>query len=190
MMKKTCVFFCLLVLFGTPTVFALPVTFDLTVSNTAFTYSAIPTNLTVGASFEGGNSAEVTWTTSGLGVLASADGDTTKTLDGDALDALEFYFDRSVQLLMATFSWVNSQDHFSLLVDGLEAFEKRPVLESFDFSQLGLFGDHFTFSAADGDDSFRISSITVNAPAPVPEPSTWLLLSVGIGGLAFGRRRC
>ncbi len=46
------------------------------------------------------------------------------------------------------------------------------------------------FGAADASNYIGIDSLSIDTVAPVPEPSTWLLMSVGLAGMGlFARRR-
>jgi len=197
---------CLCVLFSISSgAMALPVTFDFSSASNSFEYSSSGLILEVLAdSFDatGSLGGNVTWVGgSGLGVEASGKSDSSKTLDGSGSDdLLTFDFGTKVQLGEITFASVGSTDEVRLLVDGLTVFDDyldsslttSLNLVTFDFSPLQLFSEKFSLLAIDTNDSFRIKSITVDynqQSAPVPEPSTWLLLSTGMAGLVYWRRR-
>lgn len=190
-MKKSVVFLCLLgwLFVGITPVFAVPVSFDLTTVSTNFSYLEDGVTLSAITSYEGGSDALITRTTSGLGVDSFAVNDSSGTLDGSGvLDMLSFVFAKPVVLLEVVFSWVNDHDEFSLLVDDVVAIEDTFVLGNFDFSPYQFTGEVFSFAATDSSDSYRIRSLTVDAPVPTPEPSTWILLASGILGFVGWRK--
>lgn len=172
---------------------AFAITFDLSEATTDYRYQLEGVGLNVSATWQGGGSAAITQTSSGLGVRSvdryGLDDDDKATLDGsEVLDGLVFAFDQQVYLTDITFSWVNSCDDFKLLV-GTETVLKTAISS---FSQLPerLLVSAFLLSAFDGDDSFRIKDITIEtvSPVPTPEPATWLMVAAGLVGIACYRR--
>lgn len=88
----------------------------------------------------------------------------------------------------------NGPSTFELLVDTTSAglFEvgggTDNAVEVLDLSALDLTGSVFEFVGVSGN-GFRIQELTVQAANAVSEPATLLLMLVGLGGLAAGRRR-
>jgi hypothetical protein len=134
-------------------------------------------------------------TSDGLGVAgASAPGQ----IDGSGVDEfLVLTFSRPVTLTSGTFSRVNNDDDFALLVDGSPAFSGdladlfpgTGFLNDipFDFTSFALTGREFQFTAFEENDDYTLSTLTVR---PVPEPSAILGSFVfGAFGVAFARRR-
>lgn len=194
-----------LFLCGYSNVLAVPITFDFSSNHGVVQYSAFGVTLNVSAgslTSAGSIGGDITWFASyGLGVDASTSekADSSKTLDGSSSDDfLTFDFGSSVLLRGIVFSSVGGNDEVRLLVGGATVFDgyidgtltTSSNVVDLSFLPLNLSGQTFSLMAFDSDDSFRVKSMTIEtAPIPTPEPSTWLLLSVGVGGLAYWRRR-
>lgn len=172
--------------------FATPITFDLTriapdpyadnVASAVFDQHGI--RLTVTADHRGAN---VDWDEDGLGVQLNAF--ESDELDGRGRDeSLFFSFDRSLQLLAATFSRLDGDDGFRVIgagqvLDGDLHASSSP----FDFTSHSLVDEVFQFTVADRFDSYKVTSITI--AAQVPSPGTLGLLALGIPALQLVRRR-
>lgn len=91
---------------------------------------------------------------------------------GTWVDGYEFWFNKSGS------GWVNASE-----INGMELV-LSPYLQSFDLSEGGSI-----YGTLDG--SFRTNSEIVQTfkMAPVPEPSSMILLALGAGGLIAARRR-
>lgn len=181
---------------------AASVVFDFTgnqAPGSSFTFpSAPPSDLSViVTALEGTAPVNVDPTLNGLGVAgASLPGQ----IDGSGVDEfLVLNFSRTVTLKSGTFSNIQGNDQFALLVDGIfvlsnEDFAGTGNGVSFDFSSLaGLTGREFQFTASqvagsgNDNDDYQLSTLTVH---PVPEPSAILgSVACGMFGVAFARKR-
>jgi len=173
-------------------VLAVPITFDFSTneitngSHPALYIQTMGLNVQVSASEDPHQTPLLVHKyTGGLGV-DSGSGD-SKMVDNSGPDELlHFLFAKEVRLLQVIFSYVDSGDEYRLLVDGsLLLSEAIPSL----VVNYAANGSRFAFGATDSNDDYRIQQFTVDdlSAAPVPEPSTWILLLVGLAVLA-GRR--
>ena len=188
-----CLFVC--VVFLASPVQAIPISFNFSSGeNLELSSLALQTEglqLAVAAADAAGAAAVITQTQEGLGVYRG--GSDAKALDGYGVDdLLLFSFSSAVRLISVSFSLVEAGDSFTLLVDGNQYF-KAPLLTPYvDFVAGNFVGKLFVFSADEDRADYRIQQIIVDdlSAAPVPEPSSWMLLSLGVAGLAgFGRFR-
>ena len=187
--------FCSLV--SAASVEAVPLVFDLSVVSENFVYKADGLTLTVSSRWGVDGMAAITHTSSGLGVMALSDDGTViddkATFDGsEALDTLIFSFDRTVTLRGIDFRYAGGSDNFSLQA-GSDVPLFGVAASSVTLLPNDLSGRLFSLSAVDENDSFRVKSLCVDIeslhPTPTPEPATWLLLMIGVGGFMFYRRR-
>ncbi|MBF9031025.1 VPLPA-CTERM sorting domain-containing protein [Rhodobacterales bacterium HKCCE3408] len=129
----------------------------------------------------------------GLGVLDTDD--TSPDIDGlGGNNVIFFLFDRTVRLLGATFSNVDSVD--DVVYAALDAVPPGDFAAGFlpievMAGRTGILsvsdnGRFFAFGGLQNNDIFRLNSITV---AAVPVPAGLPLLAAALGGLAFFRRR-
>jgi len=114
----------------------------------------------------------------------------------DPDEGLLFVFDQVVRLSYINFDGFGSGDDFNLTVDGnlmlhdFGAHDSSPLASSafgqhdeFNFSNIS--GEEFLFWADGNSDSFRIDRMIVN----VPEPTSLLLLGIGLISFGFSRRK-
>lgn len=129
------------------------------------------------------------------GDLHSIDGGNSSTTDLD--EGILFSFTQLVSLEYASFDLFTGDDDFNLTVDGVLqlydfnatdtstlAYQASGEPNEFYFSNI--IGQEFLFWADAGNDEFRIGRLEVQA---VPEPSTWLLLGIGLIGISNTKRR-
>ncbi|MDY7020278.1 MAG: PEP-CTERM sorting domain-containing protein [Cyanobacteriota bacterium] len=103
-------------------------------------------------------------------------------------ETLKFTFDQVVTLTSASFSNVQNNDGFRLLVDGIDLTSLNSGLNQnnpFDFTGFDIAdrtGKMFEFTVAQPNDDYRLASLTVE---PVPEPLTILgsLSALGMGAV-------
>ena len=103
-------------------------------------------------------------------------------------------FDQTVRIVSASFSRVQGNDGFRLLVDGntLVTTQRRRELSNntFDFSSFSAgerTGSEFTFTVSQRNDDYRLRSVTV--ATDIPESTSVLsLLAVGLIGVASRRK--
>lgn len=119
----------------------------------------------------------------GLGVK-SYDGDNSD-LDGSRLlESLVFTFDSTVSLTSIFFGGMGSNDDFNLDVDGVNVLRDvapNPsgisALRNSAFLLSGYTGSVFRIWADGSSDDFRVGNVVVQ---PVPEPTTWLMMLMGL----------
>lgn len=123
----------------------------------------------------------------GLGVIGD---DLPGQVDGrnNNFESLRLRFDEEVTLESATFSRVENNDGFRLIVNGNRLVNLTNNLDDnnpFDFSGFSVSertSDRFRFSVTGQNDDYRLQSVTVSTP--VPETSAILpLLGLGLIGL-------
>jgi len=145
----------------------------------------------------------------GLGVTYEGDRasyTSASQVDGrDELESLILTFSAPVSFSSVTFSLVGSNDQFSLLVDDLLLFEGDiPSGRTKGFSANNT-GQVFTFGTGEDDDDYKVKGVEVGLmgesdpevepgsdPMPdavVPEPTSMILMGIGLAGAAFRRRR-
>lgn len=124
------------------------------------------------------------------------DGGSNHNLD-DPDEGLLFSFDHTVRLDYINFDVFNSGNDFNLTVDGTlvlldfgahstSLFASTVANQHDEFNFSNIVGNEFLFWADGNTDSFRIDRMIVTS---VPEPTTLLLLSIGLIGLGFSRRK-
>ncbi|GMR08007.1 MAG: hypothetical protein BMS9Abin26_1012 [Gammaproteobacteria bacterium] len=119
----------------------------------------------------------------GLGVK-SYDGDNSD-LDGSRLlESLVFTFDRTVTLTSIFFGSMGSNDDFNLDVGGANVLRDvapnpsgSSALRNSAFLLSGYTGSVFRIWADASSDDFRVGNVVVQ---PVPEPTTWLMMLLGL----------
>lgn len=169
-------------------------TFDLTGSPASeapsYSFSADGINMTATGFtdlvFSGLQQTDVTQDTTGLGVTRFFD--TDSDLDGQVDEFLVFTFDQTVKFFTILFEDVDPNDDWDLFVDSGSGFAQvadENTDNPYSFS-AGTNGNRVAIGADGGNDSFRVSSITV---AAVPLPAAGLLMLGALGGLIGLRRR-
>ncbi len=192
---------CLCVLFSISSgAMALPVVFDFSVASDDYRYQVDDLLLQVNAFAESSDAFSITQTGSGLGVSSKNEDDPQLENSGPD-EFLQFAFSRTVRLEQVVFSLVDADDDFILNVDSSKELGQTRIwsdtsielidkMSSYDFA---IEGRLFEFGTWDSKDNFRICGLSVSLPTsdpvPTPEPSTWLLLSTGLAGLVYWRRR-
>jgi|GEM_PF-1487287 len=174
-------------------VLAVPVTFDFSspesLDHSALTLRVDDLQLDLLASDARGDEATITQNTDGLGV--DRGGSDAAVLDGYGVDdLLIFSFRSSVSLISVDFSRIEEGDSFTLLVDDQRFYKSALETERFDFLSESLTGERFVFSADENKADYRIRQMVVDdlSAAPVPEPSSWIVLLIGLGCLVVGSR--
>ena len=128
----------------------------------------------------------------GLGVVGDA---LFGQVDGrnNNFESLRLRFAEAVTLESATFSRLQNDDGFRLIVDGNRLVNLTDNLDDnnpFDFSGFSVSertSDRFRFTVTGANDDYRLQSITVSTP--VPETSAILpLLGLGLMGLLRYRK--
>jgi hypothetical protein len=124
----------------------------------------------------------------GLGVRGGGLGLDSPELDGQVDERLTFTFSHAVRLISVTFSFIDGDDEYDVLVDvgsGLAPVALDALSNPFLFAADAV-GTAFRIAVDGNASAFRVSSITF---APVPLPAGGLLLLGGLAGLAALRRR-
>ena len=119
--------------------------------------------------------------------------DNNHQIDGHGpLETLFLDFGASVELISATFSYIGSNDNFSLLADGnlvldnadLDKGSGKYLISQYNF-EPGILGSVFGFGAYYYDDDFKLLGIAVKS---VPEPSSLIMMMLGIFSLFYFRK--
>lgn len=131
----------------------------------------------------------------GLGGFGVTEGDgESNEIDGQSLDfkeTLNLKFDNLVTLISATFTNVDSNDEFTLFVDGDQLVSDTNIFgnETVDFTNIDATGTTLGFSVGeDADNDYFLKSVEVQE---VPEPTSILgsLLVSGLGAMFYKKRK-
>jgi hypothetical protein len=130
-------------------------------------------------------------------VDAPASGDVlyveSRTIDGNEYSAL--FFARPFDVIYSFDIRALQDTNVEILTNGASAFEVIPLLAgvwtsiTYTFSPIQTPASTGHIRASGG---FYIDNITleqVAPPAPIPEPSTWLMMIAGFGGVGAAMRR-
>jgi len=153
----------------------------------AFTTSGVTTTAT--ATWDGfSNAGLVNHGTSGLGVWNTGGSD-SNNIDGDGRnDYLHMTFGSMTTLRGLYLSHDDSNDFYDLYVDGTKVINNASAHGDWDDFATGLYqGFTFTIRADGSSDDYTLYGMRIENP--VPEPTTVLLMSIGIAGLIGGAAR-
>ncbi|MGB3300304.1 MAG: PTPA-CTERM sorting domain-containing protein [Phormidesmis sp.] len=138
--------------------------------------------------FPNPGSNNVVQNTSGLGVRSRPG-----ILDIDQIDgrfpaeAINLSFSKTIRLISATFASVDSDDDFSLFLDGnFLGSAGIPGGNIFDFSPFSIVGDQLGFGTTDLSDDYYLSAVEVKA---VPTPAAVLPVLLGMGTAALRKKK-
>lgn len=162
-------------------------------SRASFTYTPIDFDapiLTVTGS-EADISRNVRRRSDGLGIVGFDGSNGQVDGIGEAFETLLLNFDQRVNILSASFSRLQNNDGFALLVDGEQLVSLNRRLNDnnpFSFASFSVedtIGSNFGFTVAQTNDDYRLQSITVET---VPETTPIMpLLALGLFGLCYSR---
>ncbi len=130
-------------------------------------------------------------TPNGLGT-SSGSGDTWY-VDGNNnygfKEGLSFSFSEEVKVTGVSFYGFDRNDNFDFYAGNTKVLT-RALANVADVSLNNYTSTWFRLFTTDTNDEYYIKSLTIaDPPAPVPEPSTFLLLGVGFAGLGIYSRR-
>ena len=163
-------------------------------SSSFYNFSQDGVELTATAFDQNDNFQSVHQSNSGLGVYIG--GSDSRTIDGSGPDeTLKLTFNAPVELISILFGAVDSNDQYTLRIDGNIFVDDAPVVSSlvtYGGSVSARTGTMFEFSVVNSNDNYRLGWITVQPTASttnVPEPSTVVLFGSGLLGVGLLRLR-
>lgn len=126
---------------------------------------------------------DVVWKSLGLGLKKDPLDDTN--LDGNYDEYLTFSFAKEMSLLEMNFEDAQGNDYFDFYADGDLKFLDHATTVGWQTTEFN--GSTFTVRARGSDDSYLVSGMRLQVVNP--EPTTLLLMGVGIVGLIGGATR-